>query len=131
VSKFGRQPAADVIIILDLTRPQVANAIGVPITILNNVLAGQQVPSREIREGLMRVLGVPLEELFHPEPLARKIGRRYRDGALVSKALTEEEVKVLQPTKRRRPRGVFVSVFKKEEKTVPRGVPVSVWKTAG
>lgn len=129
MSKFGRQPAADVIIILDLTRPQVAEAMGVHISILNNVLAGQQIPSIEIREGLMRVLGVPLEELFDPEPLARKIGRRYRSGAMVSKAFSLDEVRVQQPTKRRKPRGVYVSMWKTQEKKAPPvGVPVSMWK---
>jgi hypothetical protein len=44
---------------------------------------------------------VPIEQLFNPEPLARKVGRRYRWGSLVSEARTAEEVKVQQPTKRR------------------------------
>ena len=103
MSKYGRQPAADVIIDQGLTRVQVAESIGVPITIFNNVLAGQQVPSDEVREGLVRVLGVPLEQLFNPEPLARKVGRRYRWGSLVSEARTADEVKVQQPTKRKQP----------------------------
>jgi len=103
MSKYGRQPAADVIIDKGYTRVQVAEAIGVPITIFNNVLAGQQVPSDEVRDGLVAFLGVPLEMLFHAEPLARKVGRRYRWGSLVSQARSAEEVRVQQPTKRKHP----------------------------
>lgn len=101
MTKYGRQPAADLIKRQGLTRPQVAEAIGVPLTVLNNILAGAQVPPDEVRLGLARVLGVGLDELFTAEPLARKVGRRYRWGVLVSETDDENEIRVQQPTKRR------------------------------
>lgn len=84
MSRFGRQPAADELRRQGIKRGVAAAKIGVKHSVLNNTLAGHQAPSREIREGLVRLLGLPIEELFDPEPLAREQGRRYRQGAMLT-----------------------------------------------
>lgn len=85
VSRFGRQPVADLLKARGITRVQMARRVGMPVSIFNNTMAGHQTPSQELRDGLVRELGVPLEELFTEEPLAREQGRRYRQGAWLSR----------------------------------------------
>jgi hypothetical protein len=85
MSRFGRQPVADILRRRGISRVQVSKTLGVKYSILNNTLAGHQAPSPMLREGLPEMLGEPLEKLFTAEPLAREQGRRYRSGAEVSR----------------------------------------------
>lgn len=85
MSMFGRQPAADILKKKGIKRQEAAQRIGVPHSVLNNTLAGRQAPSEAVRVGLTRLLGEPLEKLFDAEPLARQQGRRYRQGAVITR----------------------------------------------
>jgi transcriptional regulator with XRE-family HTH domain len=84
MSRFGRQPAADILRRRQISRVTVAEELGIKYSILNNTLAGHQTPSQALREGLATMLELPVDELFTKEPLARRQGRRYRGGASVS-----------------------------------------------
>lgn len=84
MSRFGRQPAADVLKSAGIKREDAANQIGVKHSVLNNTLAGHQTPSDAVRDGLVKLLNRPAEELFTAEPLARRQGRRYREGARIT-----------------------------------------------
>lgn len=84
MSRFGRQPVADLLKERGITREAAAATVGVKLSIFNNTLAGHQTPSQEMRDGLVKLLGVELEMLFDAEPLARQLGKRYRQGARVS-----------------------------------------------
>lgn len=84
MSKFGRQPAADVIKRHGISRRRVAEAAGVSGIALNNTLAGNQLPSHEMRERLPEVLGAPAARLFTAEALAREPRKKYRRGSVVT-----------------------------------------------
>lgn len=84
MSRFGRQPAADILKDRKIKRHVAALKVGVKHSVLNNTLAGHQAPSEQVREGLVRLLDLPVEQLFHAEPLAREQGRRYRQGAMLT-----------------------------------------------
>lgn len=99
MTRFGRQPVADLLKTRGITRVAMAARIGVSLGKFNNTLAGHQTPSDEIRDGLVNELGVPLEELFTAEPLARRQGRRYRQGARVS-AGDDTKIRRLTPSER-------------------------------
>lgn len=81
---FGRQPAADILKDRGISRETAARTIGVKHSILNNTLAGRQTPSQQVRDGLVKLLDLPLEQLFTAEPLSRTQGKRYRQGAMIS-----------------------------------------------
>lgn len=85
MSMFGRQPAADILKERGIRRGDAAKVLGVKHSVLNNTLAGRQTPSDVIRDGLPKMLDMPLEKLFNPEPLARKQGKRYRQGAVLTR----------------------------------------------
>jgi transcriptional regulator with XRE-family HTH domain len=114
MSMFGRQPAADILKERGIRREAAAKTIGVKHSVLNNTLAGRQTPSTEIREGLVKLLGMPLEELFDAEPLARVKGRRYRQGAMISKG----EDPTIKHRKRRSKRGTNDDVTELNERRV-------------
>lgn len=84
MSKFGRQPAADVIKRRGISRRRVAEAAGISGIVLNNTLAGHQPPSHEVRERLAEVLETPATHLFTAEALAREPRRKYRRGSMVT-----------------------------------------------
>lgn len=100
MSRFGRQPVADVLKERGITRVAMAAKLGIKLSVFNNTLAGHQTPSQELREGLVSELGVPLEQLFDAEPLARKLGKRYRQGARVA-AGEDTKIRRLTPAERR------------------------------
>jgi len=107
VTRFGRQPVADILKERGITRVAMAAKLGVSLGKFNNTLAGHQTPSEAIRRGLVDTLQLPLEELFTPEPLARRLGRRYRQGAMVSEG-DDTKIRRLTPeerAERRRVRG--------------------------
>lgn len=85
VSRFGRQPVAEILKRRGIKRGDAAQQIGVKHSIFNNTLAGHQTPSERMKEGLAELLNLPVEELFTAEPLARKQGKRYRQGAFLSR----------------------------------------------
>lgn len=99
VSRFGRQPVADILKERGITRVSMAAKLGVSLGKFNNTLAGHQTPSEGIRRGLVEELGLPLEELFTPEPLARQLGKRYRQGAMVSRG-DDTRIRRLTPEER-------------------------------
>jgi len=106
MSRFGRQPVADVLKEKGISRVEAARRLGVKLSIFNNTLAGHQTPSDELRQGLVELLGVPLERLFDAEPLARRLGRRYRQGARVSEG-EDTRIRRLTPEEREE-RGLVV-----------------------
>jgi transcriptional regulator with XRE-family HTH domain len=75
---------ADLLKARGITRVAMAARLGISLGKFNNTLAGHQTPSQDMRDGLVSELGVPLDELFTAEPLARQQGRRYRAGAKVA-----------------------------------------------
>jgi len=99
MSRFGRQPVADILKRQGLTRVAVAEELGIKLSVFNNTLAGHQTPSQAMRDGLVKVLKMPLEELFTEEPLARVHGRRYRAGAEVSRG-DDTKIRRLTPAER-------------------------------
>lgn len=104
MTRFGRQPVADILKERGITRVAMAARLGVSLGIFNNTLAGHQTPSDEIRDGLVNELGMPVEKLFTEEPLARQQGKRYRQGAMVS-AGDDVRIRRLTPEERERRAG--------------------------
>lgn len=98
MSKYGRQPAADLILNSGLTRVEIAKKLDVKITILNNTLAGAQIPSKDIVDGLAQLFSCAPSDLFTDEPLAREHGKRYKWAAMVSRG---DNARIEQPTKRK------------------------------
>ncbi|MBM0258956.1 hypothetical protein [Micromonospora sp. 4G55] len=70
-SRFGRQPAADALRRERWSIPLAARQIDVPENHLRTAVGGYNRPMPEVRERLPKLLGLPLEELFTPEVLAR------------------------------------------------------------
>lgn len=99
VTRFGRQPVADLLKTRGITRVAMAARLGISLGKFNNTLAGHQTPSQNMRDGLVNELGVPVEELFTAEPLAREQGKRYRAGAVVSRG-DDTRIRRLTPDER-------------------------------
>lgn len=99
VSRFGRQPVADILKERGISRVEMARRLKVSLGIFNNTLAGHQTPSDEIRQGLSDMLRLRVEELFTAEPLARRQGKRYRQGTLVT-AGDDTKIRRLTPEER-------------------------------
>lgn len=66
------QPARQILRDQYLTITDAADRIGVPQGHLRAVLAGTVAPQRTVRERLPELLGVPLEDLFTQDLLARE-----------------------------------------------------------
>lgn len=96
MSRFGRQPVAEILKQRGIRRGDAARKIGIKHSVFNNTLAGHQTPSDEMREGLSKLLDLPVEELFTAEPLARRQGRRYRQGAMLSRG---DDARITRRTK--------------------------------
>lgn len=118
MSMFGRQPAADLLKQRGIKRQDAAQRIGVKHSVLNNTLAGRQAPSQLVRDGLVKLLGEPIEKLFGAEPLAREQGRRYRQGAMIT-AGDDPTIRHL----RRKSRNVETEMTEETETTVKPGGP--------
>lgn len=99
MSRFGRQPVADILKARGVTRVAMAERVGCKLSIFNNTMAGHQTPSLELRDALSAELGLGVEDLFTPEPLARVQGKRYRAGAVVSRG-DDTRIRRLTPEER-------------------------------
>ncbi|MCA0331260.1 MAG: helix-turn-helix domain-containing protein [Actinobacteria bacterium] len=68
-SRFGRQPARSALIDAGLSLSSTAERLGLPRSHLRSAVLGYSPPSPGLREGLSRLLGRPVSELFSPEAL--------------------------------------------------------------
>ncbi|HZN70583.1 MAG TPA: helix-turn-helix transcriptional regulator [Micromonosporaceae bacterium] len=73
-TRFGRQPARDVIFLKRWSVVGLAAELGVKHAHLNQAIRGRVRPAPRLRERLPELLGVPLEELFTAEALERPYG---------------------------------------------------------
>lgn len=76
-TKFGRQPARDILFLARISVADAAKQIGVSRLHLTNALHGWITPCPAVREQLPNLLNRPLEELFTPEVLARPFWSRW------------------------------------------------------
>lgn len=70
-SKWGTQPARDVLAERGLPIAEVALQLGCRYSQLYNCLQGYSLPTPRVRERLPQLLGVPLESLFDAEVLEK------------------------------------------------------------
>jgi len=75
-SRFGVQPARQVLVDERWTQPGAADQINVPRLHLRGAVNGHVPPSQVVRDRLPALLGKPLSQLFTEESLAAK----YRSG---------------------------------------------------
>jgi transcriptional regulator with XRE-family HTH domain len=68
---FGTQPLRLVLFQQDITGTKVATDLDISYGHLRRVITGRCRPMDDVREKLPAYLGVPLEELFTPEVLAK------------------------------------------------------------
>jgi len=69
-TRFGTQPAREILRARRLSIRDVAVALGVSPRHLYNALQGYITPRTEVRQKMPDLLGVPLEELFTPDVIA-------------------------------------------------------------
>jgi hypothetical protein len=70
-SRWPRQPALDYLQQERYSVPLAARTIGVPTSHLKNVLYGRTRPMPEVKTGLSKLLGLPVDKLFTADILSR------------------------------------------------------------
>lgn len=92
-TKYGRQPFWDLLVDSGKTYRELAAELGVPDRHLRHALYGYVRPKYELRDALMIMFGVGLDELFTEEALAGKPHYGPRARALMTETPEEAELR--------------------------------------
>lgn len=92
-SRFGTQPLNEILLSRKLSKRQVAEDIGVSVMHLRNSAYGYCSPKYELREALVKYLGVPAHEMFNPDVLGSRpfYGDKGRESVQGTKSAKKRE----------------------------------------